>query len=76
MREWLAHRLRRWAFRLHNPDHHDRIVLRHNDTGEELAWVRVRGDCCDHGVVSAYMVDTPIPGTALTLWWGEDDDDD
>lgn len=66
--------LRRWAFRLHNPDHTCRIVLRHTDTREELAAVSVLCDCCGHGVVSAWMVDTPIPGTQVTLWWEDDDD--
>lgn len=71
--ERLAHLLRRWAFRLHNPDQMSRIVLRHTGTGEELAWVHVLGDCCGHGVVSAWMVDTPIPGLSVMLMWEDND---
>lgn len=75
-REWLAHRLRRVAFRLHNPDHMCRIVLREDATGRELAWVHVLCDCCGHGVVSGWMIDTPLGDTGLTLVWDEEADDE
>ena len=73
IREWLAHKLRRIAFRLHNPDHRCRIVLRRNDTGKELAWVNVLCYCCGHGITSAWMVDTPLDEGVILTWEDEDE---
>lgn len=75
-REWLAHRLRRIAHRLHDADHTCQIAVRDSRTGEDLAWVRVLCDCCGHGVISGYLIDTPLRDTGLTLVWDEVADDE